>query len=120
MPKKVRIVTNPNVIAMARLVSLLQDGTLTCRELAEETGLTYAIACRYCAALHRAGVAHIATWEQDGRGAFTIRVYKLGRGKDAESKPRDRAEKSRLDRQRAKDLNIARALAGAGGTPCPA
>lgn len=120
MPKKMRIVTASNLIAFGQLVTLLQDGTRTCAELAEETGLNKLTVYRYCAAIYRAGGAHIAGWEMDARGGFTIRVFKLGPGKDAPSKPRSRARQSQQHRRRNKTNAIAHAIAGEGATTCPA
>lgn len=95
MPRKPRIVTDPNLVAVANLVHLLERGMHDMRELAEQCGLTYLSVSRYCAAFHRARAVHIAGWKADPRGAFTIRIYELGEGVDAIAPAVTRAEKAR-------------------------
>lgn len=83
-PKKRRgRVTAPNVLGLAHLVRLLQDGTRDSWELAAECGLSRLTVQSYCRALRQVGAAHICMWEQDQRGAHTIMIYKLGPGADA-------------------------------------
>ena len=72
-----------NAYSQAQLVSNLLDGDLTCAELAEVTGLHSVTVLEYCRELYRARAVHIVRWEADARGYSTVKVYKLGRGKDA-------------------------------------
>lgn len=65
----------------ARLLKAMIPGDLTCKELAEETGLHQLTVYQYCRAMHQHGVAHIARYEPDSRGRHTIKVYRLGEGK---------------------------------------
>lgn len=95
MPKKCRIVTDPNLLAVAHLVAALELGTLTMHELADRCGFSYLTVNRYCAAFHRAHAVHIAAWKPDGRGAYTIRIYKLGGGVDAIAPIVGKQEKAR-------------------------
>lgn len=95
MPKPVRIVTDPTIIALANMMHLLQHGTRDMKQLAEETGLNIHTVERWCAALHRAKAIHIATWQKDARGSQTIRIYEMGEGVDAVPKIVTRAEKAR-------------------------
>jgi hypothetical protein len=83
-----------NAITQAHLILLLLDGDRTCEELAEETGLHYVTVLQYTRELHRAGAAHIVRWEKDSRERDSLKVYKLGRGKDAK-----RAKLSASERQ---------------------
>jgi len=85
-----------NALTQARLVRLLIDGERDCRELAEETGLHYVTVLHYCRELHKAGAVHICAWHQDVRGLETLRIYKIGVGKDV--KPRRKL--SDVERQR--------------------
>ena len=72
-----------NAITQAHLIKLLLDGDRTCQELAEETGLHYVTVLQYTRELHRAGAVHIHHYEQDVRGRHTLKVYKIGKAKDA-------------------------------------
>jgi predicted ArsR family transcriptional regulator len=83
-PKNKRMI-KINAILQAQLIKLLLEGTYTCAELAEQTGLHYVTVLQYTRELHRVGAAHIAEWEKDWRGRDLSKIYKLGAGKD---KPR--------------------------------
>jgi hypothetical protein len=72
-----------NAFSQAQLIKLLLDGSYSCAELAEETGLHYVTILEYTRELHRAKAAHICMWEKDNRGRDMIKIYKLGEGKDA-------------------------------------
>ena len=85
-----------NAILQAQLIKLLLEGTYTCKELAEMTGLHYTTVLQYTRELHRAGAAHISGWEKDPRGRDLAKIYKLGEGKD---KPRQK--KTPIERQAA-------------------
>ena len=85
-----------NAIMQAQLIKLLLEGTYTCQELADMTGLHYVTVLQYTRELHRAGAAHISGWEKDPRGRDLAKIYKLGEGRD---KPRQR--KTQQKRQRA-------------------
>ena len=80
---KNRRIIKINAITQAHLIKLLLEGTYTCQELADETGLHYVTVLHYTRELHRAGAAHIASWEKDLRGRDLVKIYKLGVGRDA-------------------------------------
>lgn len=82
-PPKNRRIIKINAFTQARLIKLLLEGIYTCEQLAEETGLHYVTVLQYTRELHRAGAAHIASWEKDCRNRDIIKVYKLGEGRDA-------------------------------------
>ena len=88
-----------NALAFAHLVKNM-DGTLTCQELAEQSGLHYVTVLHYTRTMHKVGAAHIAGWEKDSRGRDIIKVYKLGPGRDAKRERMPAAERQR--RYRAK------------------
>lgn len=88
-----RRVIKINAITQAHLIKLLLDGDRTCQELAEETGLHYVTVLQYTRELHRAGAAHIHHYEPDSRGRHIIKVYKLGKAKDARHVRMTSAEK---------------------------
>ena len=72
-----------NAMSYARLIKLLAEGTRTCAELAEETGLHKLTVYQYTRELHKARAVHVCMWEQDSRGRHSVRVYMLGEAKDA-------------------------------------
>lgn len=95
-----------NAITQAQLIKLLLDGTYTCAELAEMTGLNYVTVCQYTRELHRAGAAHIAAWEKDNRGRDLAKIYKLGEGKDKPRQKKTQAERQTAYRAKKKQLNL--------------
>lgn len=104
-PKGKRII-KVNAITQARLIKLLLEGTYTCQELAEETGLHYVTVCQYARELHRAGAAHISGWEKDQRGRDLVKIYKLGAGKDKPRQRKSGAEKQVAYRAKKKQMKI--------------
>ena len=84
-----------NAITQAQLIKLLLEGTYSCAELAEMTGLHYVTVLQYTRELHRAGAAHICMWDKDGRGRDLTKNYKLGAGKDVKRPRMTGAEKQR-------------------------
>jgi hypothetical protein len=79
-----------NAMSFAIMCKLLMEGTRTCAELAEDTGLHVLTIYDWVRELHRQGVLHVCMWEGEGRSS--MRVFKLGPGKDAPrpTKPRSR------------------------------
>lgn len=72
-----------NAISLAVLIKRLSEGTHTCRELADETGLHIQTIYQWCRQLHKLGAIHICMWEKDAKGKESLKVYMLGEGKDA-------------------------------------
>jgi hypothetical protein len=93
-------------MTFALLVKAMIDGTMTCRELAEYTGLHYLTVLHYTKAMHKAGAAHVAAWENDSVGRCSIRVYRLGPGKDAKKPTRTRAQVCADRRARKRDAEF--------------
>lgn len=99
-----------NAYHQAQLIKLLLEGTYSCAELAEETGLHYVTVLEYTRELHRAKAAHISMWEKDGRGRDMIKIYKIGEGRDARRSkltPAQRQQRVRDKRKLALQLGIA-------------
>lgn len=72
-------------VATALLFRHLLDGELTCKELAESSGLHYQTVLEVCAELHTQGVIFVSHWQKNGR--HPMKVYKVGAGeKDARYK----------------------------------
>lgn len=103
-----------NALTQARLIRLLLDGELDCRELAEETGLHYVTVLHYTRELHKAKAAHICDWHPDDRGYATLKVYKLGVGKDKKRPSIPAKKRAEAYRERKKLKQIALVTAGAG------
>ena len=95
-----------NAILQAQLIKLLFEGTYTCAELAEMTGLHYVTVLQYTRELHRAGAAHIAGWEKDVRGRDLAKIYKLGEGKDRPRQKKTQAERQIAYRAKKKQIKI--------------
>lgn len=93
-----------NALSYALLIKLLADGTRTCKELAEETGLHVMTIYDYTYHLHKANVIHICTWE--GSGRQQTRIYMLGDKADVPrpSKTRRQIADDYRARKAAKDL----------------
>lgn len=99
-------------ISYAQLVKLMFDGTYSCEAMAEITGLHYTTVLQYTRELHLAGAAHIASWEKDVRGRDAIKVYKLGKGRDAKREKLSSIERQARVRARKKAHNMAKVMAG--------
>ncbi len=95
-----------NAILQAQLIKLLLEGTYTCQELADMTGLHYVTVCQYTRELHRAGAAHISGWEKDNRGRDLAKIYKLGEGKDKPRQKKTQAERQIAYRAKKKQIKI--------------
>lgn len=111
-----------NAITQAQLIKLLLEGTYTCAELAEMTGLHYVTVCQYTRELHRAGAAHISGWEKDRRGCDVAKIYKLGEGTDKRRQKKTQAERQIAYRAKKKQLKLIQTLCSAqpaGQTPAP-
>jgi hypothetical protein len=102
-----------NAYHQAQLIKLLLEGTYSCAELAEETGLHYVTVLEYTRELHRAKAAHISMWEKDGRGRDMIKIYKLGESKDAKRSKLSAAERQQRVRDKRKAMEVNGLMAGA-------
>lgn len=101
-----------NAFTFARMIKLMLDGTYTCRELAEETGLHYVTVLRYTREMHKVGAIHICMWETDSRGRQNIRVYKVGEGKDAKPRRISDSDRSKTYRAKMRYLGMAHKQSG--------
>ena len=97
-----RRVVKINAILQAQLIKLLLEGEYSCEELAHETGLHYVTVLQYTRELHRAGAARIVRYDKDSRDRDSIKVYKLGAGKDAKRSKLTAAQRQQRVRSRKK------------------
>jgi hypothetical protein len=109
---KGRTIIKINAFTQARLIRLLLDGDLNCAELAQETGLHYVTVLQYTRELHRAGAAHIVRWEKDSRDRDSLKVYKLGVGKDAKRDKLTAAQRQERVRKRKQMASLLGLTAG--------
>lgn len=100
-----------NALAFAHLIKNM-DGTLTCQELAEQSGLHYVTVLHYTRTMHKVGAAHISGWDKDSRGRDIIKLYKLGPGRDAKREKMGGAERQRRYRAKRKMGELIAATAG--------
>lgn len=106
-----------NAILQAQLIKLLLEGTYTCQELADMTGLHYVTVLQYTRELHRAGAAHIAEWEKDWRGRDLAKIYKLGAGKDKPRQKKTQAERQIAYRAKKKQIKVLEMLKSCSAQP---
>ena len=109
---KGRRIVKINAFTQAKLIEALLDGVYTCVELAEMTGLHYVTVLQYTRELHRAKAAHICGWEKDTRGRDVIKIYKIGRGKDAKREKLTGAERQARTRTKKKAQTTAMIFGG--------
>ena len=79
---KRRITVKVNAMSYAILIKLLMEGTRTCAELAEETGLHLLTVYQWTREMHKQKVIHIVAWENDSRGRAITKVFMLGTSPD--------------------------------------
>lgn len=111
---KGRRIVKINAMSQAKLIEAMLDGVYTCEQLAEETGLHYVTVLQYARELHRAKAAHISSWEKDSRGRDVIKVYRIGRGKDAKREKMTAAQRQARARAKKKAQEIDKIM----GQPC--
>jgi hypothetical protein len=102
-PPRGKYQTKLNAVMYAMMLEDLLEGPSTAQELADYTGMSILTVQRTLRVMHRRGVIHVAAWNEDMRGAWTLRSFALGRGKDAKKPPpktRAQYEQNRRDRLR--------------------
>lgn len=99
-----------NAMTFAIMTKLLMEGTRTCQELADETGLHKLTVYDWTRELHRQGVIHICMWEGEGRSS--TRIFKFGPGKDVPRPVKTRKQISEDYKTRKKAVQLLHRLAG--------
>ena len=99
-----------NALTFAILTKLLMEGTRTCQELADDTGLHKLTIYDWTRELHRQGVIHICMWEGEGRSS--TRIFKFGPGKDAPRPVKSRTQISDEYRARKKAAQLLQRMVG--------
>ena len=91
--------------ALARTLHLLQQGTVTAKQLQSEIGVHYYTAQAWLGTLMDEGTIHIAAWLPDTLGRDSTPVFALGAGENAPRRRKTRAQIMREYRQRKKQEN---------------
>jgi hypothetical protein len=99
-------------LTTAMLIKEMWQGTYSCIELAELTGLHYVTVLEFTRAMHRVGACHISSWEKDTRGRDVIKIYKLGPGQDAKREKLTGAERQERTREKRRAVERAQVMAG--------
>lgn len=109
---KGRKIVKVGKLTTALLVKHLLEGTYSCQELADLTGLHYVTVLEYTRAMHRIGACHISSWEKDTRGRDVVKIYKLGAGKDAKREKLTGAERQARTREKRRAFQLTQVMAG--------
>lgn len=109
---KGRRIVKINAFTQAKLIEAMLDGVYNCQELAEITGLHYVTVLHYTRELHRAKAAHISGWDKDSRGRDVVKIYRIGRGKDAKREKLTAAQRQARTREKKKAQEVAKIMMG--------
>ena len=109
---KGRRIVKINAFTQAKLIEAMLDGVYNCQELAEITGLHYVTVLNYTRELHRAKTAHISGWDKDSRGRDVVKIYRIGRGKDAKREKLTGAQRQARTREKKKAQEVAKIMMG--------
>lgn len=101
-----------NAFSYAQLIKCITEGPCTIQDACDYTGLHYMTCQQYLRELYRAKVIHISAWEKDPRGRDVIKVYKFGKGRDAQRQKLTGAERMARMRERQKAMRHAQVIAG--------
>ena len=99
-----------NALTFAIMCKLLMEGTRTCQELADDTGLHKLTIYDWTRELHRQGIIHICMWEGEGRSS--TRIFKFGPGKDVARPVKTRAQVHADYRAKRKAARVLHRMAG--------
>ena len=72
-----------NSTAWAVFIQTLAEDGGTLQDLAQESGLSIWTISKVLRSLHKRGAIHVASWDNDTLGRPSVRLWKLGRAKDA-------------------------------------
>ena len=103
---KGRKLSKIGALSNANLMLALMEGTYTCKQLAEQTGLHTHTVNAYTRALHQVAACHICAWEDDSRGRQVVRVFQLGAGVDMKQPKMSAAAKSQRYRDKQAHLKM--------------
>lgn len=84
-----------NAVMFSIMLENLLSGPCTAQEIAESTGMALLTTQKTLRAMYRRGVIHISGWEKDAANRCTVRVFKLGEGRDARKPLTSRSQMNR-------------------------
>jgi hypothetical protein len=87
-------------LSFSKVLRALTDGPCTAHELREASGLSVPSLHGLMLALRKESLVHISDWETDATGRESLRVYKLGPGKDKARRKKSKAQITRDWRMR--------------------
>lgn len=93
-------------MSMAKVTRALLEGPCSVRELQTVSGLSSTTLHEYMRALRKEQVVHICAWEKDATGRESLRVFKLGAGKDVPRGKKTKAQVARECRKRKQDAKL--------------
>lgn len=100
-------------LSVAKVMRALLDGPCCVRELQQTSGLSTATLHAYMRALRKEGVVHISGWEKDATGRESLRIFKLGPGRDVARQRKPKALVARECRKRKQEALLLQLIAGA-------
>lgn len=98
-------------LSVAKIMRALLDGPCSMPELRYISGLSINTLHGYMRALRKEGVVHISGWEKDATGRDSLRVFKLGAGRDAPRRRKPKAQVARECRQRKQEAMMLKLFA---------
>jgi hypothetical protein len=101
-------------LSMAKISRALLDGPCSIRELKVISGLSTNTLHEYMRALRKEQVVHICGWEKDATGRESLRVFKLGAGRDAPRSKKSKAQIAKECRKRKQDAKLTNSFANIG------
>lgn len=99
MPPRGKYQIKLNSVMFSMMLEELMAGPSKAQDIVEYTGMSIITVQRTLRVMHRRKVIHIAAWEKDARGAWTMRAFALGNKKDA-PKPKPGGNRTHSQRQR--------------------
>lgn len=87
-------------LSMAKVIGALLERPCNVPDLMHLSGLSTNTVHEYMRALRKEGVVHIGAWKRDATGRESLRVFKLGSGKDVARARKSKAQIARECRQR--------------------
>jgi transcription initiation factor IIE alpha subunit len=106
-------------LSMAKITRALLEGPCTVTELQAVSGLSINTIHTYMRALRKEKVVHIGGWEKDSTGRDSLRVYKLGAGRDAPRSRKSKAQIARECRQRKQEAMLSNSFCNIVTLPRP-
>jgi hypothetical protein len=96
----------------AQLLKAMVPGDLSFQELADATGLHYMTVIEYVREMRKAGVAHVAGWQEDCNGRMNLKCVKLGPCKDVPCPKLTKCERSARYRAKKRAAGLLAITAG--------